>query len=76
MKKIEDEIEDELRPEYDLESLRVRKMGRDRSGFGGRVVQRTPDVAEMFPAAESVNEVLLSLIQITREGEQPLSRTG
>lgn len=52
MKKVEDEMNDELRPEYDLENLRVRKLGRERSGFGGQMVQFAPDVAEMFPAAE------------------------
>lgn len=70
MTKIENEIEDELRPEYDLRSLRVRKIGRERSGFGGQFIQLAPDVAEIFPDAESVNEALRFLIRITREGVQ------
>jgi hypothetical protein len=73
MKKIENEMEDELRPEYDLQSLRVRKVGRERSGFGAQFVQLAPDVAEVFPNTESVNEALRFLIRITRESKQTFS---
>ena len=66
MKKNKSEMEDDLRPEYDLRSLRVRKVGPQRSGFGG-YVQLAPDVAELFPNAEAVNEALRFLIRITRE---------
>jgi hypothetical protein len=34
MKRIEPEESDELRPEYDLRSLRVRKLGPERKSFG------------------------------------------
>jgi hypothetical protein len=57
---------DELRPEYDLRSLRVRKVGPERTGFG-EFVRLAPDVAEVFPNAESVNEALRFLIRVTRE---------
>jgi len=70
MRKVKNEMEDELRPEYDLRSLRVRKIGRERSGFGGQFIQLAPDVAEIFPDAESVNEALRFLIRITRESKQ------
>jgi hypothetical protein len=73
MKKVNNEMEDELRPEYDLKSLRVRKVGPKRTGFGG-FVQLAPDVAEMFPDAESVNEALRFLIRVTRENK-PSSET-
>ena len=76
MKKVKNEMEDELRPEYDLRSLRVRRIGRERSGFGGQFVQLAPDVAEVFPDAESVNEALRFLIRITREGKQSLAMAG
>jgi hypothetical protein len=33
MKKVDNEIQDELRAEYDLRSSRVRKVGPKRSGF-------------------------------------------
>ena len=61
-------MNDELRPEYDLKSLRVRRVGSKRTGFGG-FVQLAPDVAEIFPDAESVNEALRFLIRVTRENK-------
>ena len=71
MKKVEREVNDELRPEYDLRSLRVRKLGPGRKSFGG-VIRLEPDVAEVFPDAEAVNEALRFLIRITKEN-QPIS---
>ncbi|HVF50582.1 MAG TPA: hypothetical protein VNA19_10880 [Pyrinomonadaceae bacterium] len=71
MKKVETEINDELRPEYDLRSLRVRKLGQGRRSFGG-VVRLEPDVAEVFPDADAVNEALRFLIRVTRDN-QPLA---
>jgi hypothetical protein len=69
MKKTETDANDELRPEYDLRGLRVRKMGRGRKSFGG-VVRLEPDVAEVFPDAEAVNEALRFLIRITKENRR------
>jgi hypothetical protein len=69
MKKVETEMDDELRPEYDLKSLRVRRLGPGRKSFGGRVVRLEPDVAEVFPDAESVNEALRFLIRIAKENK-------
>ena len=63
---------DELRPEYDLRSLQVRKFGPGRKSFGGSVVRLEPDVAEVFPSAESVNEALRFLIRITKENKPML----
>ena len=68
MKKVETDMDDELRPEYDLRSLRVRKIGPGRKSFGG-VVRLEPDVAEVFPDAESVNEALRFLIRVARENK-------
>ncbi len=39
MKKVKTELEDELRPEYDLKSLRVRKIGPERKNFFRSMVQ-------------------------------------
>ena len=64
-------MHDELRPEYDLRSLRVRKLGRGRKDFGG-IVRLEPDVAEVFPDAEAVNEALRFLIRVTKDN-QPIS---
>jgi hypothetical protein len=49
-------MEDELRNEYDLKSLKVRKMGVKRKSFGDTIIELDSDVAEVFPDAESVNE--------------------
>jgi hypothetical protein len=74
MKKIETELDDELRPKYDLKSLRVRKLGPGRKSFG-EIIRLEPDVAEVFPDAESVNEALRFLIRIAKENKQTDSDT-
>ena len=75
MKKVETEMDDELRPGYDLKSLRVRRLGQGRKSFGGSVVRLEPDVAEVFPDAESVNEALRFLIRITKENKPSIGDT-
>jgi hypothetical protein len=67
MKKADLEMEDDLRGEYDLKSLRVRKLGPGRKSFGGSTVRLEPDVAEIFPSAESVNEALRFLIKVAQK---------
>ncbi len=74
MKKVEAEIEDELEPEYDLKSLRVRKLGPGRKSFGD-IVRLEPDVVEVFPDADSVNEALRSLIRASKDKAPNLRRT-
>lgn len=61
-----DELGDERRPEYDLSTLRVRKLGPGRKSFGD-VVKLEPDVAGAFPNADAVNEALRFLIRVTKE---------
>ena len=68
MKKTKTEMEDELRPEYDLKSLKVRKVGAGRKGFG-TFVHLEKDVYQMFPSSESVNEALRFLMRITKENQ-------
>jgi hypothetical protein len=65
-------ISDYGREEYDLASLQVRKLGPGRKSFGGSVVRLEPDVAEVFPDADPVNEALRFLIRITKENKPPL----
>jgi hypothetical protein len=66
MKKGNSDLEDELQSKYDLKSLRVRKLGPERKSFGGTIVRLEPDVAEMFPSADAVNEALRLLMQIAQ----------
>lgn len=72
MSKVDSEFEDNLRPEYDLHSLRVRKLGPGRKGFSGLTIHLEPDVAEIFPDSESVNEALRFLIRITMKNKLAL----
>ncbi|MDE0299118.1 MAG: hypothetical protein OXN17_10830 [Candidatus Poribacteria bacterium] len=67
MRKNENPMDDEIRPEYDLKSLRVRKVGAKRKTVGSLSVRLDPDVAELFPDSESVNEALRFLIRVTRD---------
>ena len=66
MKKDKTTIHDELRPEYDLRNLRVRKFGPARKQFGN-FVKLEPDVAAVFPDDSTVNEALRCLIQNSKE---------
>ena len=59
-------LNDELRSEYDLSQLQVRKLGPGRQQFGGDVVRLAPDVATIFRNAEAVNEALRLLIKIAQ----------
>jgi len=67
MKKGKTNRGDDLRREYNLKTLPVRRVGPGRKSFGGSVVRLEPDVAEVFPSAEAVNEALRFLIKITKE---------
>ncbi|MGL5835907.1 MAG: hypothetical protein ACRC1Z_22150 [Waterburya sp.] len=69
MKRDEAEMEDDLRTEYDLKSLRVRKLGSDRKSFAGTTVLLESDVAEIFPNADAVNEALRFLIRVMRDNQ-------
>jgi hypothetical protein len=53
VRRIEAHTNDELRPEYDLRSLRVRKLGPERKSFSA-MVRLESDVAEIFPDADSI----------------------
>ena len=66
---------DALRPEYDLKKLEVRRLGPQRKSFGGGVIRLEPDVAELFPSAESVNEALRFLIRITKSSKPMFEET-
>lgn len=69
------EMKDELRPEYDLKSLQVRKVGSGRKSFGD-LVRLEPDVIEAFPDAKAVNEALRSLIDIAKRSTHLTQHTS
>ncbi|NJM20784.1 MAG: hypothetical protein HC836_06075 [Richelia sp. RM2_1_2] len=69
MKRDKSEMEDDLRTEYDLKSLRVRRLGSGRKSFGTTTVRLEPDVAEMFPSADAVNEALRFLLRVMQQNQ-------
>jgi hypothetical protein len=69
MKDTEDDLRDELRPEYDLSKLVVRRVGPGRKSLGETTVRLAPDVAELFPDSDSVNAALRFLIRVTKSGQ-------
>ena len=75
MKSDELDMEDDLRTEYNLNSLRVRRLGSGRKSFGEATVRLEPDVAEIFPNADAVNEALRFLIRVMRANQVPDSTT-
>ena len=69
MKKASSTPQDEIRTEYDLHQLRIRRVGPDRKRFG-EFVRLAPDVAQIFPDADAVNDALRYVIRITEERKQ------
>lgn len=68
-----EDLNDDLRPEYDLQSLKVRRIGEGRKLLNQHLVKLDVDVAKVFPDSESVNEALRFLIRITKEHESELT---
>ncbi|HRT29393.1 MAG TPA: hypothetical protein P5527_06340 [Kiritimatiellia bacterium] len=64
----EQEMVDELRPEYDLSQLEggVRGKYAERFQDGTNLVLLTPDVARYFPDEDSVNAALRSLVGVAK----------
>ena len=63
------EMQDELRPEYDLHELLkdgVRGKYAARYRAGTNLVRLAPNVAEAFPDEEAVNAALRLVLQLTR----------
>jgi hypothetical protein len=62
------EMEDDLRPEYDFSQLKNRVRGKyaEKYKAGTNLVLLAPDVACVFPDAESVNEALRLLIKVAK----------
>ena len=51
-------VKDELRTEYHLENLQVRKVGHERKHFGKSVAQLDLEVPEAFPDNTDANDTL------------------
>jgi hypothetical protein len=69
MKKQVDEMDDDLRPEYDLRELLkggVRGKYAERYREGTNLVLLAPDVADAFPDEEAVNQALRLVIQLSK----------
>ena len=76
-KKLTEERNDELRPEYDLgELLKSGVQGKyaDRYQEGTNIVLLDGDVAQAFPNDAAVNEALRLVIQLTRLPKSEKSR--
>ena len=70
MKRVEPEtVDDELRPEYDLSTLKGRVRGKyvERYREGTNIVLLEPEVSEVFPDSASVNAALKLLIDLARK---------
>lgn len=72
MKKEINELEDELRPEYDFSSMTGGVRGKyvERYRAGTNVVLLDRDIAKAFPTSTSVNEALRLLLQVAQR-QQP-----
>lgn len=67
-KNLASNLDDDLRPEYDLSKLTggVRGKYYARATAGTTLVLLEPDVAEAFPNGEAVNDALRALIKIAQ----------
>ncbi|AFY94836.1 hypothetical protein [Chamaesiphon minutus] len=76
---IDNEMEDELQPEYDFTQLEGGVRGKyvDRYRAGTNLVRLDPDVAKSFPTENAVNEALRLLMQIAQRqpANNPISQS-
>ncbi len=77
MKNEIDELEDELRYEYDFSNMTGGVKGKyvERYRTGTNVVLLDQDIAKAFPTSTSVNEALRLLLQIAQR-QQPNKPVG
>jgi hypothetical protein len=75
MKKDLDELEDDLRPDYDFSKMvgGVRGKYVDRYRSGTNMVLLDPDIAKAFPTDASVNDALRLLLQIAQRQQSIIS---
>jgi hypothetical protein len=77
MKKDLDELEDDLRPDYDFSKMvgGIRGKYVDRYRSGTNMVLLDPDIAKAFPTDASVNDALRLLLQIAQR-QQSITSEG
>jgi hypothetical protein len=65
-------LEDEMRPEYDLSQLKGKVRGKyvDRYRAGTNLILLESDVQAAFPDAEAVNEALRMLMKVANRQVQ------
>ena len=70
-------VSDELRPEYKREDLGVGIRGKYFEDYskGTNLVLLSPEVANVFPTAEAVNDALRSLINLAEKSTGRTSRS-
>ena len=72
-KKIDSEMSDELRPEYDLRALlkhSVRGKYAAKYRAGTNLVLLDPDIAKAFPTEQSVNQALRLVLELNQVAQQ------
>ena len=71
-KEVENEMEDELRSEYDFSQIKGGVRGKyvERYRAGTNVVLLDPDVAQAFPNEIAVNDALRMLIQVAQRQQR------
>lgn len=67
------DADDELPPEYDLQTLRGGVRGKYHQRYTSRLhlVRLAPEVAAAFPTEEAVNQALRLLIELARKQVAP-----
>jgi hypothetical protein len=63
------ETDDDLRAEYDLAQLQGGVRGKYHEKYRARLhmVRITPELAEVFPTEEAVNQALTMLVKLARQ---------
>ena len=74
-KEVENETEDDLRPEYDFAQMKGGVRGKyvERYRQGTNLVRLDPDVAQAFPNNEAVNQSLRMLIQVAQRQQSNIA---
>jgi hypothetical protein len=67
-------LNEEIEAEYDLKSLRVRRVGVGRAEKSNYGVILDSDVAIDFPTSEAVNEALRMLSRIIKQNQSELTQ--